>query len=67
VRDALALIDVRLLDHLIVAGPSVLSFCRKGAAVSPSGPYSMVACPSPSAALSLGIERFSPLCPEASS
>jgi DNA repair protein RadC len=29
-RDALALIDVRILDHLIVAGPSVLSFAEKG-------------------------------------
>jgi DNA repair protein RadC len=29
-RDALSLIDVRLLDHLIVAGPSVLSFAEKG-------------------------------------
>jgi len=29
-HDALALIDVRLLDHLVVAGPSVLSFAEKG-------------------------------------
>ena len=27
---ALALIDVRVLDHLIVAGGSVLSFAEKG-------------------------------------
>ena len=30
VRDALALIDVRLIDHLILAGPSVLSFAQEG-------------------------------------
>jgi DNA repair protein RadC len=30
VRDALALIDVRLIDHLILAGSSVLSFAQEG-------------------------------------
>jgi len=30
VKEALALIDVRLLDHLILAGPHVLSFSQKG-------------------------------------
>jgi DNA repair protein RadC len=30
VRDALALIDVRLVDHLILAGPDVLSFAQEG-------------------------------------
>jgi DNA repair protein RadC len=29
-RDCLALIDVQRLDHLIVAGPDVLSFAEKG-------------------------------------
>ena len=29
-RDALALIDVRILDHLVVAGANVLSFAEKG-------------------------------------
>ena len=29
-RDALALVDVRLLDHLIVAGPRVLSMAEQG-------------------------------------
>jgi DNA repair protein RadC len=29
-RDALALIEVRLLDHIIVAGTSVLSFSERG-------------------------------------
>lgn len=30
VREALALVDIRLLDHLIVAGPRALSFAEKG-------------------------------------
>jgi DNA repair protein RadC len=30
VRDALALIDVRLVDHLVLAGSSVLSFAQRG-------------------------------------
>ena len=30
VKDALALIDVRLIDHLILGGPSVLSFAQAG-------------------------------------
>jgi DNA repair protein RadC len=30
IRDCLALIDVRVLDHLIVAGPDVLSFAERG-------------------------------------
>ena len=30
IRDCLALIDVRVLDHLIVAGPEVLSFAEEG-------------------------------------
>jgi DNA repair protein RadC len=30
VRDALALIDVRLIDHLVLAGSSVLSFAQEG-------------------------------------
>ncbi len=30
VKDALALIDVRLIDHLILAGPNVLSFAQRG-------------------------------------
>jgi DNA repair protein RadC len=30
VKDALALIDVRLIDHLILAGPNVLSFAQQG-------------------------------------
>jgi DNA repair protein RadC len=29
-RDALALVDIRMLDHLIVAGNSVLSFAERG-------------------------------------
>jgi DNA repair protein RadC len=29
-REALALVDVRILDHLIVAGPDVLSFAERG-------------------------------------
>jgi DNA repair protein RadC len=29
-REALALVDVRILDHLIVAGPEVLSFAERG-------------------------------------
>lgn len=29
-KAALALVDVRVLDHLIVAGPDVLSFAEKG-------------------------------------
>jgi len=29
-RSALALVDVRVLDHMIVAGPSVLSMAQKG-------------------------------------
>jgi DNA repair protein RadC len=30
VKEALALIDVRLVDHLVLAGPSVLSFAQRG-------------------------------------
>ena len=30
VKEALALIDVRLVDHLILAGPNVLSFSQRG-------------------------------------
>jgi len=30
VKEALALIDVRLIDHLILAGPNVLSFAQQG-------------------------------------
>ena len=30
VKEALALIDVRLVDHLLVAGPNVLSFAESG-------------------------------------
>jgi DNA repair protein RadC len=30
VKEALALIDVRLVDHLILAGPNVLSFAESG-------------------------------------
>jgi DNA repair protein RadC len=30
VKDALALIDVLLIDHLILAGPNVLSFAQRG-------------------------------------
>ena len=30
IRDCVALIDVRLLDHLIIAGPEVLSFAESG-------------------------------------
>ena len=29
-KSALNLVDVRVLDHLIVAGPSVLSFAERG-------------------------------------
>ena len=29
-RNALALVDVRVIDHLIVAGPNVLSFAERG-------------------------------------
>ena len=29
-RDALALVDIRVLDHLIVAGPETLSFAERG-------------------------------------
>jgi DNA repair protein RadC len=29
-RDALALVDIRVLDHLVVAGASVVSFAEKG-------------------------------------
>jgi DNA repair protein RadC len=29
-RDALSLVDVRVLDHLIVAGSDVLSFAERG-------------------------------------
>jgi DNA repair protein RadC len=29
-RDSLALIDVRVLDHLIIAGDDVVSFAEKG-------------------------------------
>jgi DNA repair protein RadC len=29
-REALALVDIRVLDHLIVAGDSVLSFAERG-------------------------------------
>lgn len=29
-KEALALVDVRVLDHLIVAGPTVLSFAERG-------------------------------------
>jgi DNA repair protein RadC len=29
-RDALSTVDVRLLDHLVLAGPSILSFATKG-------------------------------------
>lgn len=29
-RDALALVDVRVLDHLVVAGPTVVSFAERG-------------------------------------
>ena len=29
-REALALVDIRVLDHLIVAGPDILSFAEKG-------------------------------------
>jgi DNA repair protein RadC len=28
-RDALALVDIRVLDHLVVAGASVVSFAEK--------------------------------------
>jgi DNA repair protein RadC len=29
-RDSLALIDVRVLDHLIIAGDDVVSFAERG-------------------------------------
>lgn len=29
-KNALNLVDVRVLDHLIVAGPNVLSFAERG-------------------------------------
>jgi DNA repair protein RadC len=29
-KSALALVDVRVLDHMIVAGPSILSMAEKG-------------------------------------
>jgi DNA repair protein RadC len=29
-RQALALVDVRVLDHLIVAGPATVSFAERG-------------------------------------
>lgn len=29
-RDALSLVDIRILDHLIVAGPQILSFAERG-------------------------------------
>jgi DNA repair protein RadC len=29
-REALALVDIRVLDHLIVAGPDVMSFAERG-------------------------------------
>ena len=29
-RDALSTVDVRLLDHLVLAGPTILSFASKG-------------------------------------
>ena len=29
-KDALALVDVRVLDHLIVGGPAILSFAQRG-------------------------------------
>ena len=29
-KQALALVDVRVLDHLVVAGPTVLSFAERG-------------------------------------
>jgi DNA repair protein RadC len=29
-RDAMALVDIRILDHLIVAGTTVLSFAERG-------------------------------------
>jgi len=29
-RQALALVDVRVLDHLIVAGPAIVSFAERG-------------------------------------
>jgi DNA repair protein RadC len=32
-RDSLSLIDVRVLDHLIVAGSDVMSFAESGAAL----------------------------------
>ena len=34
-RDALALIDVRVLDHLIIAGPTVTSLAERGALCPP--------------------------------
>jgi DNA repair protein RadC len=29
-RDALALVDIRVLDHLIVAGPEAVSLAERG-------------------------------------
>jgi DNA repair protein RadC len=29
-REAMALVDIRILDHLIVAGTTVLSFAERG-------------------------------------
>ena len=29
-KSALALVDVRVIDHLIVAGPTILSFAERG-------------------------------------
>lgn len=29
-RDALALVDIRVLDHLIIAGPTIISFAERG-------------------------------------
>jgi DNA repair protein RadC len=29
-RDALALVDIRVLDHLIVAGPDTVSLAERG-------------------------------------
>ena len=29
-KSALSLVDVRVIDHLIVAGPAVLSFAERG-------------------------------------
>jgi DNA repair protein RadC len=30
IRDALALVDIRVLDHLVVGGNSVVSFAERG-------------------------------------